>query len=161
MPPATSRQILRFELAGENYAIDVLNAREVLTIVRITPLPTALPFLSGVINLRGSVIPVVDLRKKFQLPVPPDTAETSIVIVDVESRGENVVIGAIVDTVKGVTHCEASDMEPPPRFGMQLNHNLVKAIAKKDGEFIVILDAARVFSEDELGLIQTHSSGEQ
>lgn len=156
-----STQILRFELAGENYAFDVLKTREVLTVVKITPLPSALTFLSGVINLRGTVIPVVDLRKKFHLPVGDDTVDTSIIIVEISLAGETSVIGAVVDAVRGVAHCEPGDLEAPPKFGMQLNSQLIRAIAKKDGAFIVILDTDRVFSEDELEMIQSQAQGGQ
>jgi purine-binding chemotaxis protein CheW len=147
---AAPSQILRFELAGENYAFDVLKTREVLTIVKITPLPSSLDFLTGVINLRGSVIPVVDLRRKFGLPVADATIDTSIIIVEIASANEKSVIGAVVDAVRGVTRCEEADLEPPPRFGMQLNSGLIRAIAKRDGQFVVILDTDRVFSEEEL-----------
>lgn len=153
----TQSQILRFHLAGENYAFDVLKTREVLTIVKITPLPSALAFLTGVINLRGGVIPVVDLRKKFGLPPTEATVDTSIIIVEVNVAGETAVIGAVVDAVKGVMRCDEKDLEPPPKFGMQLNAGLVKAIAKKDGEFIVILDSDKVFSENEMKELQQHS----
>ena len=121
--PAASSQILRFELSGGQYAFDVLKAREVLTMVPITPLPSSLEFLSGVINLRGSVIPVVD-------------------------------------AVRGVSHCETAELEAAPRFGMQLNANLIQAIAKKDGEFIIILDADKVFSENELWVLQNPAGAE-
>ena len=150
-------QILRFQLAGENYAFDVLKTREVLSVIKTTPLPSSLEFLSGVINLRGSIIPVVDLRKKFGLPVTKDTVETSIFIVEIEVYGEKTVIGAIVDAVKGVLNCEEKDLEPPPKFGMRLNTHLVQAIAKRDGEFIIILDTDKVFSESELDQILEHA----
>jgi len=143
-------QVLRFQLDGENYAFDVLKTREVLSVIKITPLPSALDFLAGVINLRGNVIPVVDLRKKFGLPPTPNTVDTSIIIVEIQAAGELSVIGAIVDSVRGVMRCEAKDLEPPPRFGMQLNTSLIQAIAKPEGEFVVILDSDKVFSETEL-----------
>jgi len=151
-------QILQFQLAGESYAFDVLKAREVLTIVKITPLPSAMDFLSGVINLRGSVIPVVDLRKKFGLGASADTVDTSIIIVEVVIEGETTVIGAVVDSVKGVLLCEQKDMESPPRFGMKLSTNLIQAIVKTDGAFIILLDVNKVFSEKELWLIQDQAS---
>jgi len=147
-------QFLRFQLAGEHYAFDVLKAREVLEVVKITPLPSAMDFLSGVINLRGSVIPVVDLRKKFGLPPTENTVDTAIIIVEVINAEETIVIGALVDAVKGVMRCEAKDLEPAPRFGMQLNTILVQSIAKVDGAFVVILDTNQVFSEKELWLIK-------
>lgn len=164
MSAAGSNQYLRFQLAGENYALDVLKAREVLFLVKITPLPNSLDFLAGVINLRGSVIPVVDLRRKFNLPQLAYGEDTSIIVVDITSNGDSAVIGALVDGVKGVMHCEDGDLEAPPRFGMQMKANLVKAIAKKDGDFVVILDTDQVFSEKELWTIQddlSHSTGAQ
>jgi len=156
----TRSQILQFHLAGESYAFDVLKAREILSMVKITPLPSAMDFLSGVINLRGSVIPVVDLRKKFGFEASSNTVDTSIIIVEVVIDAETTIIGAIVDSVKGVLLCEQKDLEPPPRFGMKLNTNLIQAIVKKDGAFIILLDVNQVFSEKELWLIQDQVSGE-
>ena len=150
-------QILRFELAGEHYAFDVLKTREVLTVVKVTPLPNAVSYLSGVVNLRGSIIPVVDLRQKFGLPPTPDTVDTSIIIIEIQSDDETVVIGTIVDAVKGVASFDEKDVEPPPRFGMRLKSSLIQAIAKKDGDFIVILNVDKVFAEDELTEIVGHS----
>jgi purine-binding chemotaxis protein CheW len=146
-------QLLRFHLVGQNYAFDVLKVHEVLTVQKITPLPSSMDFLTGVINLRGSVIPVVDLRKKFNMPPAENTVDTSTIIVEVMHEGELTVIGALVDAVKGVFRCDKKDLEPPPRFGMQLNANLVQAIAKKDDDFIVILDTDKVFSDKELWLV--------
>ena len=146
-------QFLKFHLAGQSYAFDVLKVHEVLSLVKITPLPSAMDFLSGVINLRGSVIPVVDLRRKFGMPTAESTVDSSIIIVDLIHEGEETMIGAMVDAVKGVLRCEPKDLEPPPRFGMRLNTHIVQAIAKKDGDFVVILDTDKVFSEKELWLI--------
>jgi len=143
-------QILRFELAGEHYAFDVLKTREVLTVVKVTPLPSALSYLSGVLNLRGSIIPVVDLRKKFGLPPTPDTVDTAIIIIEIQNDRETVVIGTIVDAVKGVASFDEKEIEPPPRFGMRLKASLIQSIAKKDSDFIVILNVDQVFAEDEL-----------
>jgi len=147
-------QFLRFQLAGEQYAFDVLKTREVLEVVKITPLPSTLDFMSGVINLRGSVIPVVDLRKKFNLPSTENTVDTSIIIVEILNETETTVIGALVDAVMGVMRCEEKDLEAPPRFGMQLNTNLVQSIAKRETGFVIILDTDKVFSEKELWLIK-------
>ena len=151
---AERSQILQFQLAGENYAFDVLKAREILSMVKITPLPSTLDFLSGVINLRGSVVPVVDLRKKFEIVVSANTVDTSIIIVEVVIEDQTTIIGAVVDSVKGVLLCEQKDLEPPPRFGMKMNTNLIQSIAKKDGAFIILLDVDKVFSEKELWHIQ-------
>jgi purine-binding chemotaxis protein CheW len=151
---AISTQYLRFQLAGESYAFDVLKAREVLFMLKITPLPTSLDFLAGVINLRGSVIPIVDLRKKFHLIESPFTEETAIIIVDVRLLGEEAVMGALVDGVKGVIRCDPSELEPPPRFGMKVKASMIQAIAKHDDQFVMVLDADQVFSEKELWAVQ-------
>lgn len=140
-------QYLRFALAGESYAFDVLRAREVLSMLRITPLPSSLDFLAGVINLRGSVIPVVDLRKKFGLPPAEEGTEGAIIIVDLVQNGETAVIGALADGVSGVIACDPSALEAPPRFGMQVASALVKAVAKHEGDFVLVLDTDLVFSE--------------
>lgn len=153
-------QILRFSLADQHYAFDVLKTREVLSLVKITPLPSSLDFLSGVINLRGSVIPVVDLRLKFGLEAVEATVDTSIVILEAQSSGETTVIGAVVDMVKGVSGCDPGELEPPPKFGMPLNSALIQFIAKKDGEFVVVLDSDKVFSENELWNIQAQVGAE-
>lgn len=146
-------QILQFQLGGENFAFDVLKTREVLTIVKVTPLPSGMDFLSGVINLRGSIIPVVDLRKKFGIATVEDTIDTSIIIVEIQSSGETTVVGAIVDAVKGVLICDPGELEPPPKYGMRFKSTLVQAIAKRADQFIVILDTNQVFSESELDQI--------
>ena len=146
-------QILRFELAGEQYAFDVLKTREVLTIVKVTPLPNASSYLSGVVNLRGSVIPVVDLRKKFGLEAAEQTADTAIVIMEIQNGDEALVVGAIVDAVRGVVSVEQKNIEAPPKFGMRLKSALVELIAKFDSEFIIILNVDKVFQDDELSEI--------
>lgn len=156
----TQSQYLKFRLAGQNYAFDVLKVHEVLSLVKITPLPSSMDFLSGVINLRGSVVPVVDLRKKFGMPPVESTVDSSIIIVDLVHEDEATMIGALVDAVKGVLRCEEKDLEPPPRFGMKLNTHIVHAIAKKDGDFVVILDTDKVFSDEELWLIGEQASSE-
>lgn len=145
----TASPLLRFELAGESYAFDVVKTREVLTQARVTPLPQAPPSLVGVLNLRGSVIPVVDLRRKFGLPEAEATLQPSVIVVAVQN-GETTLVGAVVDAVRGVLDCLPEEREPAPRFGMSLDASLVAAIAKTGGEFVVVLDSDRLFSEDEL-----------
>jgi len=158
---AAAGQYLRFTLAGESYAFDVLKAREVLFLVKITPLPTSLHFLAGVINLRGSVIPIVDLRKKFDLPTAEPTEDTSIVIVEVELQGEKAVLGALVDSVLGVVKLDSAQIEAPPKVGMRLEANLIHAIARLNDSFVVLLDADQVFSARELWLLGDGLKAEQ
>ena len=146
-------QYLTFELAGESFAFDVLKTREVLNTVKITPIPKTPPFMSGVINLRGNVVPVIDLRKKFNLPDKGMTIDTSIIIVEVEQDNGTIIIGALVDSVKSVAQFDRKQTEPPPKIGMKLNENFIDAIAKKDDNFIILLNSDSVFSEEELNEI--------
>jgi len=157
---ASLSQILRFELAGEHYAFNVLKTREVLTVVKVTPLPNASSYLLGVVNLRGSVIPVVDLRKKFGLESAEHTADTSIIILEIQTGDDTSVVGAIVDAVKGVVGVESRNVEAPPKFGMRLNSALVESIAKFDSDFVIILNADKVFQEEELSEILAQSDAE-
>jgi purine-binding chemotaxis protein CheW len=141
-------QYLLFQLAGEQYAFDVVKAKEVLEDVSITPLPTKATFLSGVINLRGSIIPIVDLRKKFEMGERDGTG--SVVIIEIGDKDRQAIVGALVDSVKGVARFASDELEAPPKFGMRVDSALVKAIAKRAGLFVIILDSELLFSERHL-----------
>jgi purine-binding chemotaxis protein CheW len=143
-------QYLTFDLAGESYAFDVLKTREVLNMVKVTPIPRTPDFMSGVINLRGNVVPVIDLRKKFDLPKKEFTIDTSIIIVEVKQNTETVIIGALVDSVKSVAKFDKGQTEPPPRIGMKFNENFIDAIAKNGDDFVILLNSDNVFSEEEM-----------
>lgn len=157
----SSAQFLNFELDGEQFAFNVLITREVLSLEHITPLPNAAEFLAGVINLRGSVVPVIDLRKKFKLHERPFGEDTSIIIVEINLDGETTIMGVLVDLVHGVIRCQTSDMEAPPKFGMKLNSALVKSIAKRNDTFIVVLDNEKLLSEDELWLMKKNNESQE
>ncbi len=141
-------QYLLFQLAGEQYAFDVVKAKEVLEDVSITPLPTRATFLSGVINLRGSIIPVIDLRRKFEMDA--GDGRGSVVVIEVGDKDRQAIVGALVDSVKGVARFGQDELEAPPKFGMRVDSALVKAIAKRSGLFVVILDSELLFSERHL-----------
>lgn len=147
-----SAQYLTFLLDGQYFAFDVLKTREVLTLTQITPIPGTPDFMTGVLNLRGSVVPVMDLRKKFNMKVSAYTDDTSIIIVEAHAENEVVVMGALVDAVKGVRRFESGQLEPPPRVGMRLNADLIHAIGKTDSEFIMILNVDRVLSDEDISL---------
>ena len=142
-----SAQYLIFILDGKYFAFDVLKTREVLTMTPITPIPGTPEFMSGVLNLRGSVVPVMDLRKKFRMKVSDYTDDTSIIIVEASAGEEVIVMGARVDAVKGVRRFENSELEPPPKVGMKLSAELIHAIGKTESEFILILnvDTCRLY----------------
>jgi len=140
-----THQYLRFTLGGEDYAFDVVKAREVLTLVKITPLPGATDDFAGVINLRGSIIPIMDLRKKFGLSAMRSGAEAYIVVIEVGTADSLSVVGVLVDSVKSVVRFDDAELEPPPQFGMRIDSGLVKAIAKRSDLFVTVLDPERLF----------------
>jgi purine-binding chemotaxis protein CheW len=141
---------LTFGLGEETFALDVGNVKEVLDLTGITRVPRTPEFMRGVINLRGGVVPVVDMRIKFGLPAVDDTVDTCIIVAEVELDGETTVIGALADSVKEVYQIDAEEIEPPPTIGMQLNTDFIRGMGKQGEEFIIILDIDRVFSSEEL-----------
>lgn len=141
---------LTFGLGDETFAFEVDNVREVLDLSSITRVPRTPDFMRGVINLRGAVVPVVDMRVKFGLPVLEDTVDTCIIVAEVELDGEITVIGALADSVREVFQIDEAQIEPPPSIGMQLNTEFIKGMGKQGEEFIIILEVNRIFSSEEL-----------
>ena len=144
------RQYLTFQLGGEVFAIDVFHVREILEFTSVTKVPKTPDFMRGVINLRGSVVPVLDMRLRFGLTKTEKTVNTCIIVVEVSSDGENIIIGALVDSVQEVFELDPNLIEPAPRIGNHLRTEFIKGMGKKDDSFIIILDAARIFSSEEL-----------
>jgi purine-binding chemotaxis protein CheW len=153
-------QYLTFKLEEEIFSLDISKVREVLDFTKVTKVPQTPDFMLGVINLRGSVVPVVDMRLKFGLSKTETTVNTCIIIVEIELDGEITVLGALVDSVQEVMELGPEQIEPPPRIGTRLNTKFIKGMGKRDEEFIIILDIDRVFSADEFALAQ-QISGEQ
>ena len=145
-------QYLTFLLDSKLFAFDVLKTREVLSIIEITHIPGTPDYMTGVLNLRGSVVPVIDLRKKFGLRETAYTENTSIVIVEAASGSELVIVGALVDAVKGVRRFEEDQLEPPPKVGMKLNLDLIYAIGKTEKDFVLILNVDKVLSDEDISL---------
>lgn len=145
-------QYLTFLLDSKIFAFDVLKTREVLSLIPITPIPGTPEYMTGVLNLRGSVVPVMDLRKKFGLAESKYTENTAIVIVEANTGAELVVVGALVDAVKGVRRFEDNELEPPPKVGMRLNLDLIHAIGKTEKEFVLILNVDKVLSDEDLSI---------
>ena len=148
-------QYLTFKLDNEIYAMDITTVREVLDITQITKVPQMPDFMCGVINLRGSVVPVVDLRLKFGLEKAASVREACIVIIEIILDDEETVIGILVDSVQEVISLEPEQIDPPPRIGTRLKTQFIKGMGKKDKEFIIILETAKVFSAQELAAVQT------
>ncbi|TWX72764.1 chemotaxis protein CheW [Colwellia sp. C1TZA3] len=143
-------QLLTFLLDKELYGTDISQIQEVLEYRKVTPVPRTPDFMLGVINLRGNVVPVVDLRRQFDMHIIASTVETCIVIVDVTVEGENNRIGILVDAVKQVITLGEGQISPPPRIGNRIDTHFISGMGKRDEEFIVILDLPRVFSKNQL-----------
>ena len=145
-------QYLTFKLEDEVFALDISKVREVLDFTTVTKVPQTPEFMLGVINLRGSVVPVVDMRLKFGLSRTEKTVNTCIIIVEVGIDGETTVLGALADSVQEVMDLEPDQIEPPPQIGTRLKTRFIKGMGRRDNHFIIILDIDRVFSADELAV---------
>jgi purine-binding chemotaxis protein CheW len=148
-------QYLTFKLDDEVFALDISKIREVLDFTSITRVPRTPEFMRGVINLRGSVVPVVDLRLKFGMTKTEKTVNTCIIITEVTVDNVTTVVGALADSVQEVLDLRPDHIEPAPKIGTRLNTAFIKGMGKRDNNFIIILDIDKVFSTDELALVQT------
>ena len=148
------RQFLTFKLSEEVFGVDVAKVREILDFIQITKVPQTPDFMSGVINLRGSVVPVVDMRLKFGMEKTETTVNTCIIVVEVNLDVENVVLGALVDSVQEVFELDPSQIEPAPKIGTKLKTDFINGMGKRDDKFIIILNIDKVFCSEELVLVQ-------
>lgn len=147
-------QYLSFNLDEEEFALDISRVREVLDYTKITKVPQAFNFMKGVINLRGSVVPVIDLKEKFGIGTAEKTVLSRIIICEINIDEGLTVIGALADSVQEVMEIEPENIEPVPRIGTRLNTEFLKGMGKREDEFILILDIDKVFSADELFFVQ-------
>jgi purine-binding chemotaxis protein CheW len=147
-------QYLTFKLADETFTVDVAKVREILDYTPATKVPGTPEFMRGVINVRGNVVPVVDMRLKFGLSATEKTVDTCIVVMEIRVDEDTTILGALVDSVQEVFELEASQIEPPPRIGTRWRTEFIKGIGKRNDELIIILDIDKVFSTAELGIIQ-------
>jgi purine-binding chemotaxis protein CheW len=154
-----TRQYLTFRLGNEIFATDVAKVREVLDLTTITAILRTPEFMAGVINLRGSVVPVVDLRLCFEMSKTETTRNTCIVVVEVQLDGESTIIGALADSVEEVIDLEPEQIQPAPRIGMQIRTDFIRGMGKRDTQFIMILDIDRVFSVEELAAVHGQETG--
>lgn len=145
-----SVQYLTFKLADEIFALDVAKVREILEVTTITKVPQTPNFMRGVINLRGSVVPVVDMRLKFGMSMTEQTVNTCIIVVEVSLDGDSLVLGALADSVQEVVELEAENIEPAPHIGTKLNTDFIRGMGKLDDHFVMILDIDKIFSSAEL-----------
>jgi purine-binding chemotaxis protein CheW len=153
-----TRQYLTFKLNEEVFGVDVAQVREILDSINITKVPQTPEFMRGVINLRGSVVTVIDMNMKFGMKITEKTVNTCIVVVEVTIEGETTVIGALVDSVQEVFEIEPKNIEPAPKIGTKLRTEFIKGMGKRDEKFIILLDIDKVFSSEELDLVQSAGS---
>ena len=146
-----AEQYLTFRLDAETFAVEVFRVREVLDMIDITRVPNAPHFMRGMINVRGNVVPVMDMRLKFGMSAVETTLDTRIIVLEVvDAEGENIVVGALADGVHEVTELEQADVEAAPKIGTRWNTEFIHGIGKREEEFIVILNIDKVFSSEEL-----------
>lgn len=141
---------LTFLLAGEEYGLEILKVREIISVMDITALPQMPAFVKGVINLRGKVIPIVDLRLKFGMPEIDYTKETCTIVVNVAG----LLMGIIVDTVSEVLDIAEENIEPPPAFGSSIHANFILGMGKINNKIKILLDIDKVLTSEELSVLE-------
>lgn len=145
---------LTFSLAGEEYGIGILKVKEIIGMMPITTVPRTPPFVKGVINLRGKVIPVVDLRLKFEMEEMGYSERTCIIVVEITGQGGSVLIGIVVDAVSEVLNIKGTDIEETPAFGAKLDTEYILGMAKMNGGVKILLDIDRVLRSEEKELLE-------
>jgi len=152
-------QYLTFKLGEEVYAVDISKVREVLDFTSVTKVPRTPDFMRGVINLRGSVVPVVDLRLKFGMSSTEKTVNTCVIILEVRVDSETTILGALADSVQEVIDLESEHIEPAPRIGTKLRTEFIAGMGKQNDKFLILLDIDKIFSTEELSLVQEGQAG--
>lgn len=151
-------QYLTFMLGGEVFAIGILAVKEIIEYGGLTTVPMMPECIRGVINLRGAVVPVMDLSSRFGRATTGITKRTCIVIVEVHSEGEDQVVGVMVDAVNAVLDIPASEIEPAPSFGAKIRTDFIEGMGKVNGKFVILLNVNNVLSADEIGALEQFSA---
>ncbi len=149
---ANEGKYLTFVLNDEVYGIEILKVREIIGLMNVTNVPQTLDNMKGVINLRGKVIPVIDLRLKFSMPEGEQTPETCTIVVEVDSAS----IGLIVDRVSEVMEINGDEIEDPPQFGQGIDTNFIMGLGKTKETIVILLDIAKVLSTEEQEIVKQH-----
>ena len=149
----TDQQYLTFVLGGEMFAIEILDIREIIEYGALTTVPMMPAFIRGVINLRGSVVPVIDLSVRFGRPPVEVTRRTCIVIIEIADAEQRQDIGIVVDSVSEVLEIPADRIEPPPAFGAKIRTDFMQGMGKVNERFVILLDVRNVLSVEEMSLL--------
>ena len=138
-------QLVSFKIGEEEFGVDILKVQEINRLVEITKVPRSPDFVEGVINLRGKVIPIIDLRKRFMMETKESDKDTRIVVVDIEGQ----VMGMVVDAVSEVLRLPKDTIEPPPEIATSIDSEYIQGVAKLEDRLLIFLDLSKVFSENE------------
>jgi len=149
----TPQQYLTFTLGGEMFAVAILNVKEIIEYGVVTEIPMMPTFIRGVINLRGAVVPVIDLSCRFGGKPTQAARRTCIIIVELVEGDLKHDIGVMVDAVSEVLEISATDIEPPPTFGAKIRTDFISGMGKVNGKFVILLDVARVLSVEEISML--------
>ena len=144
------KQYLTFTLAEEMFGVDVGQVREILDYVNVTKVPQTPAFMKGVINLRGSVVPVIDMRLKFIMDEAQKTVNTCIVVLEINIDEEINILGVLVDSVQEVIELEPNEIEPAPKIGTRLKTDFIRGMGKREEQFIILLNIDQIFTTDDL-----------
>ena len=146
----TDQKLLTFSLGSEGYGVSILKVKEIIGMMEITPVPKTPDFIKGVINLRGKIIPVMDLRIKFGMEEKEYNERTCIIVAEVDIKGAQKLLGVVVDMVSEVVTVSDDQIEPPPEYGTAIEHNSILGIGKIKDRVVIILDIDEVFVCDEV-----------
>jgi purine-binding chemotaxis protein CheW len=152
-------QYLTFLMGKEMFAFDILGIKEIIEYGNLTSVPMMPEFIRGVINLRGAVVPVVDLSARFGRAASVVTRRSCIVIIEAESEGEKQDIGVMVDAVSEVLEIPAAEIEPAPSFGVKIRADFISGMGKVNDKFVIILDAIKVLSVNEMAMLSAAGTG--
>lgn len=144
-------QLVSFVIENEEFGVDILKVQEIIRPIEITRVPNAPVFIEGVINLRGRIVPIVDMRRRFDLPEREKDKDTRIVVVELRNK----VVGFVMDAVKEVIRVERSVIEPPPDLAVGIDAQYIKGVAKLDDRLLILLDLEEVLCEDEQDALQS------
>jgi len=157
---SSNNQYLTFQLDSEIFGLEINKVREVLDFTSLNKVPQTPDYMRGVINLRGSVVPVIDLRLKFGMEQAENTASSCIIITEVKFAEGLMILGALADSVEEVLDLEPAQIEPAPKIGSKLDTKFIKGLGKQNENFIILLDIDQVFSEEEISAAQTVQAGQ-
>lgn len=146
----TTNQYLTFSLSDELYALEVSKVKEVLEYEPITRVPKTPDFMRGVINVRGGIVPIVDLRLKFDLPAQEQTVDTCIIVLEIAIENETITVGTIADNVHEVVEIQPEEIEATPRIGTRLDTDFIEGIGKSNDRFLVILNIDKILTSEEI-----------